>query len=118
MAHRRRRGRRSVIDPSVVLRSVSTLLSELEYLSFSDLRDIQNYTSRLDAITRVLRRLPSSLLAHSFIDQVIHGLDEIKSHLAEMERQSVPQRRGRGYIASRVYTGMLAKQHHPKLMMP
>ena len=111
MAHRRRIGRRSVIDPSVVLRSVSTLLSELEYLSFSDVRDIQNYTSRLNAIIRTLRRLPSSVLAHSFIDQVIHGLDEIKSNLAEMERQRIP--RMRGYIASRVYTGMLDEQYCP-----
>ena len=60
-------GRRSVIDPSVVLHSVSNLLSELEYPAFCDVRDIQNYTSRLGAIIRILRRLPSSVLAHSFI---------------------------------------------------
>ena len=105
MATRRRIGRRRLVDPGIALHSVSNLLFEIECLSSSvELRDIQNYILRLEAMNTNLRRLPSSVVAHSTIDQIIHGLDEINT-LFEAEREHQALLLRRGYITPRVHTG-------------
>ena len=53
MALRRRVGRRRLVDPGVVLHSISNLLFEIECLSSVELRDI---LLGLEAMTTSLRR--------------------------------------------------------------
>ena len=56
-------------------------------------------------MTTILRRLSSSALAPSMINQIIDRLDELKTLFEEREIRTVSQRSG--YTAPRVHTGKL-----------
>ena len=104
MAYRRRIGRRRVIDPSIILLSARNLLAEIENLpSFLELRDIQGYIIRLEAVKLNLGRLHSGAIERPILNRIIRGLDEIKLYLEERKDQFTLIRRG--HNAPRVYTG-------------
>ena len=104
MAIRRRIGRRSVIDPGIILLSASNLLSEIESLPSSPaMRDIEGYIDRVQAVKQNLRRLHSGSLEQRILNRIIRGLDEMRHYLEEMKVQFTFSRRG--YNAPRVYTG-------------
>ena len=95
-----------MVDSGIILRSVSNLLSEIEYLSPSvELRDIQSYVLRTEALNQNLRRLPPGAVDPSVLATIIRGLDEMKHCFEEMEYQFTHSTR-RCCRVPRVHTGM------------
>ena len=107
MAAGRRIGRRSTINPGIILLSASNLLSEIEYLQPSSLemRDIGALIDRVRAVKQNLRRLRSGSVEQHILDRIIRGLDEMRCYLEEIKSQLTSSGSLRGYNAPRVYTG-------------
>lgn len=88
MAARRRIGRRSTINPGIILLSASNLLSEIEYLQPSSLemRDIGALIDRVRAVKQNLRRLRSGSVEQRILDRITRGLDEMRRYLEEIKK--------------------------------
>ena len=112
MAARRRIGRRSTINPGIILLSASNLLSEIEYLQPSSLemRDIGALIDRVRAAKQNLRRLRSGSVEQRILDRIIRGLEEMRRYLEEIKIQLTYPGSLRGYNAPRVYTGIVNLQ--------
>ena len=91
MAARRRIGRRSTINPGIILLSASNLLSEIEYLQPSSLemRDIGALIDRVRAVKQNLRRLRSGSVEQRILDRIVCGLDEMRRYLEEIKKFSL-----------------------------
>ena len=107
MVARRRIGRRSTVNPGIILLSASNLLSEIEYLQPSSLemRDIGALIDRVRAVKQNLRRLRSGSVEQRILDRIVRGLDEMRRYLEEIKIQLASSGSLRGYNAPRVYTG-------------
>lgn len=88
MAARRRIGRRSTINPGIILLSASNLLSEIEYFQPSSLemRDIGALIDRVRAVKQNLRRLRSGSVEQRILDRIVRGLDEMRRYLEEIKK--------------------------------
>ena len=89
MAARHRIGKRSTVNPGIILLSASNLLSEIECLQppSLEMRDTGALIDRVRAVKQNLRQLRSGSVEQRILDRIIRELDEMRRYLEEIKIQ-------------------------------